>query len=126
MKLPELKLIYKNDNDNDNYTYYLKIIIYSREKNNILIDEFSMYTLKIDLTDIFKNNKQFIIIIIFISTIIIIIIIFTIIILILKKKNSTLKEKVNDISFSLENINEDILEKNEISSKDEDKENIFI
>ena len=114
------------DNDNDNYTYYLKIIIYSREKNNILIDEFSMYTLKIDLTDIFKNNKQFIIIIIFISTIIIIIIIFTIIILILKKKNSTLKEKVNDISFSLENINEDILEKNEISSKDEDKENIFI
>jgi len=44
----------------------------------------------------------------------------------MKKKNKTLKEKVLATSFSSENINENILDKNEKSSKDEDIENAFI
>ena len=52
--------------------------------------------------------------------------IFIIIIFIMKKKNKTLKEKVLATSFSSENINENILDKNEKSSKDEDIENAFI
>ena len=54
------------------------------------------------------------------------IIIFIIIIFIMKKKNKTLKEKVLATSFSSDNINENILDKNEKSSKEEDNDHTFI
>ena len=112
--------------DDFDYKYYLQIKIYSRERSNLFIDEFLMYRLEIDLADIFKNKRLFIIFIILISAIVIIIIIFIIIIFFMKKKNTNLKEKVLATSFTSEKINENILDKNEKSSKDEDKENVFI
>ena len=112
--------------NNDDYIYYLQIKIYSRVRRNILVDEIFIYTLKIDLTDMFKSNKYIIIIIIFISAITIIVIIFTVIIYVMKKKNTNLKEKVLATSFSSDNINENILDKNEKSSKEEDNDHTFI
>ena len=113
--------------DNDNYIYYLQIKIYSRERNNLFFDDFLMYKEEINLRDLFStNNKLLFILLVFIIGIIIIIIIFTIIIFIMKKKNANLKKKVLVTSFSSENINENILDKNERSSKGEDNENVFI
>ena len=110
--------------DND-YIYYLKIKIISLEKSNFFNEELLMYTIKIDLRDILKNRNILLIILIPISVIIIIVIIFIIIMIAMKKKNTKLKEKVLAISFTSDNLGEDILDNNKNNKKDEDYENAF-
>ena len=112
--------------DNDNYIYYLQIKIFSREKKKFLNEEFLMYTLEIDLSDIFKSNLIWLISAIAISIIIILIIVFIICAIKMKKKNANLEEKVLAISFQSGNITENIIDKNQKSKNDEDYENTFI
>jgi len=92
--------------DNDNYIYYLQIKIFSHEKKKFLNEEFLMYTLEIDLSDIFKSNLIWLIssIAISISIIIILIMVFIICTIKMKKKNANLEEK-----FLLFHFNQEIL-----------------
>ena len=114
--------------DNDDYIYYLQIKIFSREIKKFLNEEFLMYTLEIDLADIFKSyTTRFIIAIaIAIFIIIILIIAFFICIIKMKKKNIKLEEKVLAISFQTGNITENLYDINQKSKNDEDYENTFI
>ena len=85
-----------------------------------------MYTLEIDLSDIFKSNLIWLISAIAISIIIILIMVFIICTIKMKKKNANLEEKVLAISFQSGNITENIIDKNQKSKNDEDYENTFI
>jgi hypothetical protein len=114
--------------DNADYIYYLQIKIFCRDITNFLNEEFLMYTLEIDLADIFKSytNRFIISIAIAIFIIIILIIAFFICIIKMKKKNIKLEEKVLAISFQTGNITENLYDINQKSKNDEDYENTFI
>jgi hypothetical protein len=111
----------------DDFKYYLQIKIDSREIKNFFNEEYLIYTLQIDLSDVLEHKHIYLhIIFISISIIIIIMIIFITIMIKMKKKNANLEEKVLAISFQKGNIDENIFDKSEKSKNDEDYENTFI
>ena len=110
-----------------NYLFNLQIKIVI--ENEIFNEDLYMYKLSIDLENEFGRKFPLIWIIIISSSLFLIIIIIVLVIGIikLKKKNNNLKDKVLRISFTSEQIDEDIIvEKSYDSKKDEDKENTFV
>ena len=110
------------------YIFEMQIKVHVIIKSFFLNEDFSIYSLPINLSEYLNqnDNKKLIYILIGLAgLILLIIIIFVIIYCKIYKKNRELKDKVLSISFS-SGITDDAINESVISKKDEDYENTFI
>ena len=124
-------LIFENIPREKNYIYDLQLQMNVIFEGNIFDEEFLIYTTKVDLTDIGKENNDLSKIFIIITSVVGFLILLFILFLIYKycrerMKNEDLEEEIKSIAYSSELQKNVINKEKNISKRDKDFETTFI
>ena len=124
-------LIFENIPRQNNYIYDLQLQVNAILENNIFNEEFLIFTTKVDLTDIKKENKDNSYIWISIVSSIVFILLLFIVFLVAKnyrvhKANLNLQTKIKSMAFSHDIQKNILIKEQNIAKKEEDYETTFI